>query len=133
MKYLIIFLIFNINCVSQNNFSSSAASRIAFANSQLESEYLAKEDIETKNIYIFLEGDWDSIVYSTDKGFEKKYNVIFIDQGCIESKFSLNYNFVVYNFIYKTYGRKWMKEIRKDALGLKEWKRNKAKKTILKI
>jgi hypothetical protein len=69
---------------------------------------------------------WNSpIVYATDSAFETKYNVRFHDYGCIGAS-NLNmmsYNGIMFDFLESKYGKVWRKEIRKDAVGFKEWRK----------
>lgn len=127
MKYIILFLFFNLFCFSQTKYEGSGAEKVQFAKSQLEAEYLAKEDINNQNIYIFLQGGITPIVYPTDKYFEKSYKIIFNEEGCTGSEYSKYYNCIIFNYLTKTFGNKWTKEIRKDANGFKEWKKKKLK------
>lgn len=41
----------------------------------------------------------------------------------IGSEFSIYYNFIIYEYLSKTFGNKWITEIRNDAIGFKEWKK----------
>lgn len=84
---------------------------------------LIQEDIQNNSIFILLQSGISPIVYSTDIVFEKKYNLHFIDEGCVSSFCAKEYNFLIFDYLYKTFGKKWMKEIRKDAIGFKEWKK----------
>lgn len=88
---------------------------------------LAKEDIKNKKINLFLVGGIAPVVYTTDKEFEEKYKIVYVDYGCISPKLNclINYNETVFNYLNQEYGKKWRKEIRKDVIGLKNWKRNK--------
>lgn len=133
MKYLIVFLIFSINCVGQIDLNSSSAAKISYVSSELEAKKLAEEDIKNNFIVVFIQGGFAPVVYTTDKIFEKKFNVNFWIQGCVIDKLSITYNFVIFDYLYKTYGKKWVKEIRKDALGFKEWKKQKNNKQTTKI
>ena len=130
MKYCIFFLFFNLFSFCQTNYEPTGAEKIHFINSQLEAELLAKEDISKQNIYIFIQADFAPIIYSTDKYFEKNFKIKFIYQGCIKSEFVIYYNLIIFDYLDKTFDKKWKKEIRKDAIGFKNWK-SKKMKTIL--
>ena len=96
---------------------------------------IVEEDIKNERVFIFLNGGASPIRFSTDESFEKKYNIYFYEQGCINSLCAESYNMIIFDYLKKAYGKKWMKEIRDDAVGFKKWKklnrkqRNKNNKT----
>lgn len=96
---------------------------------------IVEEDIKKEYVFIFLNGGASPIRFSTDESFEKKYNIYFYEQGCINSLCAESYNMIIFDYLKKAYGKKWMKEIRDDAVGFKKWKklnrkqRNKNNKT----
>ena len=96
---------------------------------------IVEEDIKNERVFIFLNGGASPIRFSTDDSFEKKYNIYFFEQGCINSLCAESYNMIIFDYLKKTYGKKWMKEIRDDAVGFKKWKKlnrkqqNKSNKT----
>ncbi|GAA4771358.1 MULTISPECIES: hypothetical protein [Flavobacterium] len=121
MRYIIIFLLFNLFSFGQSKIKTYNE-HISFAN-KIEAETFAKEDIKNNSIFIYLKIGWGPMVYNTDKDFETKYNIQFNDEGCTGSKFSIYYNFIIYAHLSKNFGKKWEKEIRKDVIGFKEWKK----------
>ena len=96
---------------------------------------IVEEDIKNEYVFIFLNGGASPIRFSTDESFEKKYNIYFYEQGCINSLCAESYNMIIFDYLKKAYGKKWMKEIRDDAVGFKKWKKlnrkqqNKSNKT----
>lgn len=63
------------------------------------------------------------MVYTTDKNFENKYKISFNDFGCVAGDIQeclIAYNKTIFEYLDKTYGRKWRREIRMDAIGLKD-------------
>ncbi|TRZ52958.1 hypothetical protein D4R99_01725, partial [bacterium] len=62
------------------------------------------------------------IEYSTDEAFSKKYKVSFYEYGCIPDKHEcmLQYNRTVFEYLDKTYGKIWRKEVRQDVFGLND-------------
>ena len=94
--------------------------------------FIVNEDIKNQRVFIFLNGGASPIRFSTDDSFEKKYNIYFFEQGCINSLCAESYNMIIFDYLKKTYGKKWMKEIRDDAVGLKKWKKiNRKQQTII--
>ena len=84
---------------------------------------IVNEDIKNESIFIFLNGGVAPIRFSTDEIFEKKYNVHFYEQGCVNSLCAESYNMIIFDYLKNAYGKKWMKEIRDDAVGFKKWKK----------
>ena len=72
----------------------------------------------TKTIYVL--GGIASVITKEDLAFAKKYNVRFHDFGCIAptnfEKFEAK-NELIFDFLNKTYGMQWQKEIKQSALG----------------
>ena len=132
MKFLIIFLVTCNLCFSQDeieyDYNNSGALKIRLINNCSEAEDCAKIDIKNNTIYIFLQGGIAPVVYSTDKDFENKYNINFDDLGCIGTKCAETYNHYIFHHLYETFGKKWMKTIRKDAIGFISWKKSKRNK-----
>jgi len=82
----------------------------------------ALTDIKANKAAILLQTGIAPVVYTTDKDFEKRYNVTFYDFGCVVADRQdclIAYNRTVFEYLDKTYGKKWRKKIRRDAIGLK--------------
>jgi len=89
---------------------------------------LFKEDLSDKNLHLFIVGGPVPTIYETDQDFNKKFKVSYYDFGCIvpTSRECLKeYNYLVFAYLSEKYGEKWLKKVRKDVLGLREWKKNK--------
>lgn len=128
MKYLIFFLIITNLCFSQTKSFDEAYKKSNVFKVLMESncenvKTFANEDIKNENVFLFLQGGISPIIYSTDKNFEKKYSLHFYDQGCMGSQCVENYNYKVFESLYKTFGKNWIKTIRKDVIGFKSWKK----------
>ena len=121
MKYFLTLLLFSIFCNGQNDLKTYN-DHLSFAD-KIEAETFAKEDIKNNNIFIYLKSGWGPMVFKADKDFETKYDIQFNEEGCTGSGFSIYYNYIIYDFLFDKYGKSWTKEIRSDALGLKEWKK----------
>lgn len=83
----------------------------------------AKKDIEAKKPMILLQGGIAPVVYKTDKTFERRYKIYFNDFGCVavdSQECLIAYNKTIFDYLDKTYGKKWRQEIRKDAIGLRK-------------
>lgn len=80
----------------------------------------------TKTIYVL--GGIASVITKEDLAFAKKYNIQFHDFGCIAPTNFEEYeakNESVFDFLNKTYGIQWQKEIKASVLGFENWKKKK--------
>ena len=79
---------------------------------------------KTKTIYVL--GGIASVLTKEDLAFAKKYNIQFHDFGCIAPNNFKEYetkNELVFEFLNKTYGSQWQKEIKQSVLGFDKWKK----------
>lgn len=93
-----------------------------------EARKIALDDIAANRTQLYLQGGFAPIPYSAaHKAFETKFAVKFNDFGCVapEKKLVEAYNFTVFNYLDKTFGSEWRKEIRPDAIGLAEYLKRK--------
>lgn len=90
------------------------------------------QDKNNHIIRLFLQGGIAPVVYTNDKEFEKKYDVFFYDFGCVApyDNCVIRYNRNAFDYLTRTYGKKWMKEMRKDVIGFKQWKSRKLWKQL---
>ena len=61
-----------------------------------------------------------------DLVFAKKYNIHFHDFGCIAPTNFKEYetkNQLVFEYLNKTYGKQWQKEIKQSVMGFEKWKK----------
>lgn len=78
----------------------------------------------TKTIYVL--GGIASVITKDDLTFAKKYNVKFHDFGCIAPINFEEYeakNALVFEYLNKTFGKQWQKEIKPSVLGFEKWKK----------
>ena len=78
----------------------------------------------TKTIYVL--GGIASVITKEDLAFAKKYNIQFHDFGCIAPTNFEEYeakNELIFDFLNKTYGMQWQKEINPSVLGFEKWKK----------
>ena len=127
---LILFILFAASSycqsgLSDRQYSQSGASKIFSAQTPQEAENLAKADIKAKTPILFIQGGIASVKYPTDDHFKKSYGVYYHDFGCvgIDPKISSAYNKVVFEYLSTAYGKKWLTTIRKDVIGLKDYKK----------
>ena len=109
--------------LTDKEINNSGASKINFIDNCNEATKLAEIDIKNKTIFLFLQSGAAPILYFGDKTFEEKYNIKFYEQGCIGSNCAKEYNEIIFDYLFKKYGKKWTKQIRKDVIGFKNWKK----------
>ena len=79
----------------------------------------------TKTIYVL--GGIASVITKEDLAFAKKYNIQFHDFGCIAPTNFKEYetkNELVFEYLNKTYGKQWQKEIKPSVMGFEKWRKN---------
>jgi hypothetical protein len=84
-----------------------------------------EHDVRNKTIILFLQSGEAPIRYASDEAFENKYGVHFDDFGCVgmqDYACIVKYNYMVFDYLTTRFGKTWRKEIRKDIIGLKQWK-----------
>jgi hypothetical protein len=80
----------------------------------------ALKDIKEKKPAVLFQSGGAVTANSNDISFQKKYKVFFQDFGCIAGDWNecmIEYNKTIFNYLDKTYGKKWRREIRNDAIG----------------
>lgn len=100
-------------------------SKLLFINNCANAKEIAKNDIAKNKAKILLTGGVTPIFYATDNQFEERYQVAFHDYGDLAAKYECMkiYNFEIFQYLSEKYGKSWKKEIRKDTLAFKEWKK----------
>ena len=88
---------------------------------------LAEKDIANKLPLLCLFGSIaPTVMVSSDFQFEQKFQVHYYEYGCspAENVCMVVYNSQIFKYLFDKYGDRWMKLVRKDAIGLEEWKKN---------
>ncbi|HET9277110.1 MAG TPA: hypothetical protein VFN95_02970 [Flavitalea sp.] len=83
----------------------------------------AAADIKQNTAKILIQGGIAPIIYTTDKEFFDKYKVAYYVFGCVapENVECLNqYNRAIFEHLDRTFGNTWRKDVRKDAIGLRQ-------------
>ena len=129
MKNILLILLF-CNCAfSQNQVSNTSkttgAQRTLHSQTCADVPSFAKRDISDNKISIFIQSGIAAVIYKTDPTFEKMYSLKYNDLGCIGNECAEAYNQTIFDYLSVTYGKKWIKSIRKDVLGLKKWQKSK--------
>ncbi len=86
---------------------------------------IAENDIKENRIFLLIVGGIASRVYTTDTLFEEKYSAKYHDFGCTSPQESclLKYNWVVFDYLTKKFGKSWTRKVRNDVVGIGTWKK----------
>lgn len=87
---------------------------------------IIKIEINSNTKTIYLLGGIASVISKEDLAFAKKYNIQFHDFGCIAPTNFKEYetkNAMVFEYLNKTFGKLWQKEIKPSVLGFEKWKK----------
>ena len=111
--------------LSDEQLNNSGASKLIFITDEKEAEKMAEMDIENGNPLLLLMGGIAPTIIATDPQFEKQYGIYFNEFGCSgpENDIIIAYNKIVFEHLNKTHGKNWIKEVRNDVIGFKEWKK----------
>ncbi|HEY0092516.1 MAG TPA: hypothetical protein VGB43_08530 [Flavobacterium sp.] len=123
-------LYFILICFSLGvNGQTSEHSNIAAAKNAGEAREMAKSDIKGQSISLFVQGGFAPTVGKSDLPFENKYHLKIRDFGCtaLEYKIISAYNHEIFRHLTAQYGSEWITEIRKDVIGLREFKQKNQK------
>lgn len=85
-----------------------------------------KIEINSKTKTIYVLGGIASVITKDDLAFAKKYNIQFHDFGCIAPTNFEEYeakNALVFEYLNKSYGNQWQKEIKPSVMGFEKWKK----------
>ena len=95
------------------------------ANGCAEGRQLAEKDIVARRPCLLLAGGIAPVAYTTDADFERAFGVRYLENGCTGPSVgcAAAYDARVFEYLTENFGRAWRKKIRKDVLGLAEWKR----------
>lgn len=102
----------------------SGASKLVFADSLTQAINLANADIIEGTRFLLLKSGISPVVFASDAKFQKDYKIYYHESGCTgaREKIAIEYNRVMFKYLTQTYGKKWIKTVRKDILGLKSYK-----------
>ena len=94
-------------------------------NKTLSAQEKFKSDLKSNTVSLYVLSGIVSKATSADGKYEKKFAVKYHDFGCVvpmDVDFYKEYNKLVFTHLKKRFGKKWEKDIRKDAIGLDELK-----------
>lgn len=111
--------------LTDTQLNNSGPSKLIFVMDKNQAKKLAELDIENGNPFLLLMGGIAPVLISTDPEFEKKYGIYFYEFGCTgpENEMIITYNETIFDFLTIKHGKKWLKEVRDDVIGLKSWRK----------
>jgi len=87
---------------------------------------LAKADIARQQPFLLLAGGIAPVAYMpADAVVEQKYQFRYYEYGCSppDETRVLAYNQRVFAYLTATYSKRWLKAVRPDVVGLRDWRR----------
>jgi len=113
--------------LTDKQINESGVNQLNFIDSLSEATDLARLDIANKLPFLILKGGVSPVVYTTDAKFQGDFNIYFYDLGCTGTldKYAIEYNRVIFEYLTSVFGKKWIRIVRKDVIGLTAYKHNK--------
>lgn len=123
--FVIVFLCLRFDLYAQYEFTNDETlNSVDFLNTIEDFKNFAKNDIQNNAPKLFFTSGLMVIKKENDNEFQKHFKVNYYDFGCVSPKKNLlkAYNFEVFKFLSDKFGNTWLKTVRKDAIGLDEYK-----------
>lgn len=101
----------------------SGASKLVLADSLSQAINLANADIIEGIRFLLLKSGISPVVLAGDEKFQQDYKIYYYESCCAgpNEKIAIEYNRVMFKHLTEAYGKKWLKNVRKDVLGLKRY------------
>ena len=111
--------------LTDEQINKSGATKLTFVENLKQAKDLAQVDIANGTAFLLLAGGISPKVFATDSQFQEDYNVNYLESGCTGSseKFAVEYDKVIFGYLTEKNGKKWMRKIRKDVIGFKDFKK----------
>lgn len=125
--YILIFVILFSKTFGQDSYENDVTlNSIDFTDTVEEFRVFAKNDIKYKKIKLFLVSGINPTQRENDDKFKNEFNIEYYDFGCVAPKNELikAYNFEIFKHLSKKYGKSWLKNVRNDIVGLKEYEKS---------
>ena len=115
-----------IEKLTDEQLNNSAASKLTFITDKNQAEIMAKSDIQNGQPFLLLMGGIAPTILASDSQFEKEYGIYFFEVGCTgpENEIMIAYNNIIFEHLNNTKTKKWIKDVRRDVIGFKEWKKS---------
>ena len=114
-----------ITTLSDSLINNSGASKLIFTDNIEEAKKLALEDIKKNVPFLLINGGFAPSFSIDQIKFEEKYKIFYYRFGCSAPKENIieTYNFVILDYIKRTYGKNCVDMISKDVFEFKKWKK----------
>jgi hypothetical protein len=115
--------------LTDNELNAAGASKMHFASLAAGcgvADSLATMDVEKQLPFLLLAGGIAPVAYMpTDAVVEQKFQFHYYEYGCSspDEACILGYNQRIFAYLTEKYGKKWLKAVRPDVVGLQAWKR----------
>lgn len=109
---------------TDEHFNRSGVSKLVFADGLTQTIDLANADINRGTRFLLLKSEISPVAFPNDTKFQGDYKIYYQESGCTgpSEQLAIAYNSVMFKYLTQTYGKKWLKTVRKDVLGLKGYK-----------
>ncbi|WBO83209.1 FEKKY domain-containing protein [Hymenobacter yonginensis] len=106
--------------------NASGANQLTFSSADCSrASSLAAADIANHLPFLILQSGFAPQSFAADTVFENSYGVFYREEGCTGSvkECVVLYNQQVFHYLTEKYGRQWLRTVRKDVVGFREWKK----------
>ncbi|MBT2557265.1 hypothetical protein J7E24_05680 [Hymenobacter sp. ISL-91] len=107
-------------------YSSSGVNKLTFYSAECaKASSLAEIDIVKQMPFLVLKSGLAPQAFASDTTFENTYGVFYKETGCVGpvQECVVLYNQRIFEYLMDTYGNRWMRTVRKDVVGFREWKK----------
>lgn len=113
--------------LTADDYNQSSLTDLDFVKTAEEAYQLSVEDIKRGIPFILIQSGIAPVRYPFDEEFENRFGIYYYEEGCVVSDFELTkaYNSAVFDHLDKNFGKSWRNQIRNNAIGFKEWKKEK--------
>jgi hypothetical protein len=83
----------------------------------------ALRDIRKGRAMLLVQGGEAPVLYTKDKDFLQKYKIGYDVFGCVapaDEEYLKLYNQTIFEYLDRTFGKAWQKDVRKDVIGFKD-------------
>ncbi len=113
--------------LTDDQLNFSGANKLLLLDNINKVKAIATNDIKRDIPFLLLQSGEAPIGYPADSLFQSKYNINYFEFGCIGPTigYAAEYNKYSFEYLDAKFGKKWRREIRKDVIGLKQYRKSK--------